>query len=79
MRIPVISATEQSNRSAVSTKNTDDSPHLPSCATRSRRRTFSTEGVVSSNAPTSTARDQPAPMRSAASVSAFSKLVQRWA
>lgn len=44
-----------------------------------RCRTFSTEGVVSSNAPTSTACDQPAPMRSAASVSAFSKLVQRWA
>ena len=78
-RIPVIAATEVSNASAVSTKNTDDSPQPPCCATPRRCRIIPAEGVVSSNAPTSTARDSPAPMRSAASVRAFSKLVQRLA
>ena len=78
-RIPVIAATEVSNASAVSTKNTDDSPQPPCCATPRRCRIIPADGVVSSNAPTSTARDSPAPMRSAASVRAFSKLVQRLA
>ena len=40
--------------------------------------TYANRWTSFENAPTSTARDSPAPMRSAASVSAFSKLVQRW-